>query len=43
MARTQNKLTALQFKKLKADPQKSIKIGDGGNLYFRIDPNGSRY
>lgn len=43
MARTQNKLTALQIKKLKADPQKSIKIGDGGNLYFRIDPNGSRY
>lgn len=29
MARTQNKLTALQIKKLKADPQKSIKIGDG--------------
>jgi integrase len=43
MARTQNKLTALAIKKLKADPQKSIKIGDGGNLYFRIDPNGSRY
>lgn len=43
MARTQNKLTALQIKKLKADPQKSIKIGDGGNLYFRVDPNGSRY
>ena len=43
MARTQNKLTALQIKKLQADPQKSIKIGDGGNLYFRVDPNGSRY
>lgn len=43
MARTQNKLTALAIKKLKAHPQKSIKIGDGGNLYFRIDPNGSQY
>lgn len=43
MARTQNKLTALQIKKLKADSQKSIKIGDGGNLYFRVDPNESRY
>lgn len=42
-ARGINKLTALQVKKAKANPDKMYKLPDGGNLYLRIDPNGKKY
>lgn len=42
-ARGINKLTALQVKKAKANPDKMYKLPDGGNLYLRIDSNGSKY
>ena len=38
-----NKLTALQVKKAKANPDKMYKLSDGGNLYLRIDQSGSKY
>ena len=41
--RALNKLTALQVKKVKLDQEKIIKLSDGGNLYLRVDPNGSKY
>ncbi|WP_171255314.1 Arm DNA-binding domain-containing protein [Acinetobacter sp. SFA] len=36
-------MTALEVQKAKPDPGKIIKLSDGGNLYFRVDPNRSRY
>ena len=42
-ARGINKLTALQVKKAKANPDKMYKLPDGGNLYLRIDSSGSKY
>lgn len=42
-ARGINKLTALQVKKAKANPDKMYKLPDGGNLYLRIDASGSKY
>jgi len=42
-ARGINKLTALQVKKAKPDPEKMYKLPDGGNLYLRIDSSGSKY
>jgi len=41
--RSINKLTALQVKKAKANPDKMYKLPDGGNLYLRIDSSGSKY
>lgn len=41
--RSLNKLTALEVKKAKPDSDKIIKLSDGGNLYLRMDPNGSKY
>ena len=38
-----NKLSALQVKKAKPDPNKMYKLSDGGNLYLRIDQSGSKY
>ena len=38
-----NKLSALQVKKTKPDPDKMYKLSDGGNLYLRIDQSGSKY
>jgi hypothetical protein len=38
-----NKLSALQVKKAKPDPDKMYKLSDGGNLYLRIDQSGSKY
>ncbi len=38
-----NKLSALQVKKAKSDPNKMYKLSDGGNLYLRIDQSGSKY
>ncbi len=38
-----NKLSALQVKKAKPDPDKMYKLSDGGNLYLRIDQGGSKY
>lgn len=43
VTRAINKLTALQVKKSKPDSEKTIKLSDGGNLYLRIDSNGSKY
>jgi len=42
-ARGINKLTALQVKKAKPNPDKMYKLPDGGNLYLRIDSSGSKY
>ncbi len=42
-ARGINKLSALQVKKAKPDPDKMYKLSDGGNLYLRIDQSGSKY
>ena len=41
--RSLNKLTALEVKKAKPDPEKIIKLSDEGNLYLRMDPHGSKY
>ncbi len=38
-----NKLSVLQVKKAKPDPDKMYKLSDGGNLYLRIDQSGSKY
>lgn len=38
-----NKLTALQVKKAQPNSEKMYKLPDGGNLYLRIDTNGSKY
>ncbi len=38
-----NKLSALQVKKAKPNPDKMYKLSDGGNLYLRIDQSGSKY
>ncbi|MGQ1456934.1 tyrosine-type recombinase/integrase [Acinetobacter baumannii] len=38
-----NKLTALQVKKAQPNSEKMYKLPDGGNLYLRIDSNGSKY
>ena len=35
-ARSINKLTALQVKKAKPNPDKMYKLPDGGNLYLRM-------
>ena len=43
VTRATSKLSALQVKKIKPDPKKTIKLSDGGNLYLRIDPNGNKY
>lgn len=38
-----NKLSALQVKKAKPDPDKMYKLSDGGNLYLRVDQSGGKY
>ena len=42
-ARGINKLTALQVKKAKANPDKMYKLPDAWNLYLRIDSSGGKY
>lgn len=43
MATRSLRLTALEVQKAKTDSEKIIKLLDGGNLYFRVDPNRSWY
>ncbi len=38
-----NKLSTLQVKKAKPDPDKIYKLSDAGSLYLRIDQRGSKY